>query len=928
MSGLKRLLFSGLSRKTKVFDANGIISSLGTSHDQINELSIKSDEKNTTYNSTNQSSIEIPIYYYKQQQQQQQHLEDNSSKIINGIRNIQLDNHQLTSALSSPYCDILSSKGVSQIKTTHNSCHFQSRDEMNDTVSEEYYSSDQKSLINIKSPYEHDFTIHNDTTNATVATGQRRQLSEPNSRLKHRYSHCLSTDFKRKCCATHHHHHNIDGNNNNSNINSNTVPYTPSLVDLTSVPRLKSSNNKQSNKQLYASNSPYSFMDNNCLLKACHNTNYLYIPTSTISETMCTQMSTFVNKTLPVDTYPTEYHHYQPTQHNYHQYQNNQLLGENITLNMKQSSPSTRSCSFDIHFPVYNQCDNQNNQLNVNLSTDKNSLNSIHVPSLPSKHSVNSIMQNVNSSCAHNCLSMEKFNISTNHANYNNKIEKHLSNQFIRRFTEFNKDSLIPSSPIHCVQRKVNVTGIDKYRNITKSISCYALKLFNQHHHHHHHNQQKYKKDSNDTTTTMTRSFYRINDRNLFKLHSDKNDNHVKRNYSTHDINEFKQYSSNQQMHQSNHDVITTTTGTKSINTVDSNQNTLISLYHRNDLQSDDCSQCFNHRKSTEKINEIYGMFDYKCDRYHNVKHFSHDDRSHYGKVRMQTHWRQYETQHDPNQSGGGKFHINTSTIPTTTNNNHDISTNTTIPNDYNLFRPPIFKANTSELLKCLSFFIVAHIQMNLLKNANRLRNSDLHGIQPGIIVAWIRAIDRALLLQGWSEVAFINPTHVVFLYMMLRTFIQNGGIQTERELHTIIMACLYLAYSYTGNEISYPLKPFLIAEANQFVAHSEGGNKKLLSNAFHALTSSSTITNIENCLKSKVIDEIRNRFWQYVIRIVNEKSTEMLRINAEPILFAQMFKELTSYENVIVAMKLSSHNHHFMNDNSNNKTTSDGSGN
>ncbi|CAH8566835.1 unnamed protein product [Heterobilharzia americana] len=162
---------------------------------------------------------------------------------------------------------------------------------------------------------------------------------------------------------------------------------------------------------------------------------------------------------------------------------------------------------------------------------------------------------------------------------------------------------------------------------------------------------------------------------------------------------------------------------------------------------------------------------------------------------------------------------------------------------------------------------------------------------------------------------------------MMLRSFIGNGDIHTERELHTIIMACLYLAYSYIGNEISYPLRPFLIAEANQYMAHSEGGNKKLLSNTEHTLTSTN---GIESFLKSKVIDEVRNRFWQYVIRIINEKSSEMLRINADPILFTQMFKELTSYENVVIAMKLSSsssssssssnRNHNNNSNNSNNR--------
>ena len=29
--------------------------------------------------------------------------------------------------------------------------------------------------------------------------------------------------------------------------------------------------------------------------------------------------------------------------------------------------------------------------------------------------------------------------------------------------------------------------------------------------------------------------------------------------------------------------------------------------------------------------------------------------------------------------------------------------------------------------------------------------------------------------------------------------------------LQAVVLACLYLSYSYMGNEISYPLKPFLV---------------------------------------------------------------------------------------------------------------------
>ncbi|CAH8588604.1 unnamed protein product [Schistosoma margrebowiei] len=954
MFGLKRFLFSGLSRKTKMSVNNGIIPSLRTPDNRIHKLSVKSDGKNAIngrsdpmkvlVNSKNHSAVEIPFFYCHQQNE---HLEEDSTKLINNIRNIQLDNLQLNPISSSSYCDTSVPKEVSQFETlgiTKSSCHFESRDIMNDSVSQEYRSSGQNSLTDFKSVYQKDFIIHHDTT--TTINKHHKQLSEPNSRLRHRYSHCLSTEFNRKCCATHHHNNDIIGN---------TMPYTPSLVDLRWVARSKGSNIKHSNEQLYVSNSPYSLIENNSTVQSCQNNkDYFYIPASTISEKSSKQLSTFNDNASPVDTYEREYHHPNPTRHNYHQYQKNQLIVEHISRNVTDTSPSTRSCSFDMRFPLYNHHDNQSDKRNSSLCTVKDNYAPIFIPPNTSTLSESNNIKSFNLSCVHNDLSAQMFEIPDNNTQHNyqnetNKIEEQLTSKFDKRLTQYDIDLTIPSSPIH-VQRKINVIGFDKYRNITKSLSCYALKLFT-HHNNNHIYSQKYKKNSMESTI-MTKSFFRTNhniyDRKICKVRSEKKMNdRIKKNSSIRDIEELKK--SNQQFEESNTISMTTTTmtsppppppppppptTTKPTSAMNNNQkNTFIPQYYRTDAQSTDCIKCFNHRKSIGKLDGIYGMIenlksDHKLDRYYNMKYVSHDNHCYYDTSMLQTSWRRGEVKKDQHQSGNGKSMNNISTTTTNTTTT-TTTTNTTVPHVYNLFRQPIFKASTSELLKCLSIFIVARIQMNLLENSNHLHNSDLHGIQPAIIVAWIRAIDRALLLQGWSEVAFINPTHIVFLYMMLRNFIQNGNIHTERELHTIIMACLYLAYSYAGNEISYPLRPFLIAEANQFIAHSEGGNKKLLSSTMHVLTSSSsssstttttTTTSIENCLKSKIIDEVRNRFWQYVIRIVNEKSSEMLRINAEPILFTQMFKELTLYDNIVIAMKLfSNHNYHINNNNNNN---------
>src|SRR3989442_9597241 len=81
-----------------------------------------------------------------------------------------------------------------------------------------------------------------------------------------------------------------------------------------------------------------------------------------------------------------------------------------------------------------------------------------------------------------------------------------------------------------------------------------------------------------------------------------------------------------------------------------------------------------------------------------------------------------------------------------------------------------------------------------------------------GDSVLWLRTVDRALLLQGWQDVAFINPANVVFVYLLVRELVTDE-IESEHELQAVVLTCLYLSYSYMGNEISYPLKPFLVED-------------------------------------------------------------------------------------------------------------------
>uniref|UniRef100_H3ARD9 Cyclin-dependent kinase 5 activator n=1 Tax=Latimeria chalumnae TaxID=7897 RepID=H3ARD9_LATCH len=147
-----------------------------------------------------------------------------------------------------------------------------------------------------------------------------------------------------------------------------------------------------------------------------------------------------------------------------------------------------------------------------------------------------------------------------------------------------------------------------------------------------------------------------------------------------------------------------------------------------------------------------------------------------------------------------------------------------------------IVQASTSELLRCLGEF--------LCRRCYRLKH--LSSTDP---VLWLRSVDRSLLLQGWQDQGFVTPANIVFVYMLCRDVI-SSEVATEHELQAILLTCLYLSYSYMGNEISYPLKPFLV----------------------------------ESC---------KEAFWDRCLSIINLMSSKMLQINADPHFFTQVFADL-----------------------------------
>uniref|UniRef100_G3PRN1 Cyclin-dependent kinase 5, regulatory subunit 2a (p39) n=1 Tax=Gasterosteus aculeatus TaxID=69293 RepID=G3PRN1_GASAC len=150
--------------------------------------------------------------------------------------------------------------------------------------------------------------------------------------------------------------------------------------------------------------------------------------------------------------------------------------------------------------------------------------------------------------------------------------------------------------------------------------------------------------------------------------------------------------------------------------------------------------------------------------------------------------------------------------------------------------RVVVQQASTGELLRCLSDFMCR-------------RCIKLKELSSNQIVLWFRNVDGALLVQGWQDQCFISPASLVFVYLLCREAV-NEDVSSEQELHATFLTCLYLAYSYLGNEISYPLKPFLV-EAS------------------------------------------RDAFWERALVLIDWLSADMLRINADPHFFTEVFQDL-----------------------------------
>ncbi|KAJ7391801.1 Cyclin-dependent kinase 5 activator 1 [Desmophyllum pertusum] len=150
----------------------------------------------------------------------------------------------------------------------------------------------------------------------------------------------------------------------------------------------------------------------------------------------------------------------------------------------------------------------------------------------------------------------------------------------------------------------------------------------------------------------------------------------------------------------------------------------------------------------------------------------------------------------------------------------------------------------SSDALRCLGNFVRCHC-----KNLTRFRASE--------VILWLRGVDRALLLQGWQDQAFLTPPNLVFLFMLLKETLSDK-IPNSAQLRAEILTCLYMAYTYNGPEISYPLKPFLV-------------------------------------------DGDRRGFWDRCMHITNNLSEKMLQMNREPKFFGELLVELKNYSGTVI---------------------------
>jgi len=103
---------------------------------------------------------------------------------------------------------------------------------------------------------------------------------------------------------------------------------------------------------------------------------------------------------------------------------------------------------------------------------------------------------------------------------------------------------------------------------------------------------------------------------------------------------------------------------------------------------------------------------------------------------------------------------------------------------------------------------LVSALESFLFLKFSKLRS------QRGIVSKWLRETDNALLQQGWQDLLFLNEHALVMLYVLASDSVAQTEVSHPRDLHRLIMTWLFIAYSYIGEEITYPITNFLLGES------------------------------------------------------------------------------------------------------------------
>ena len=80
-------------------------------------------------------------------------------------------------------------------------------------------------------------------------------------------------------------------------------------------------------------------------------------------------------------------------------------------------------------------------------------------------------------------------------------------------------------------------------------------------------------------------------------------------------------------------------------------------------------------------------------------------------------------------------------------------------------------------------------------------------------VAMWVRCADKGLQLNGWTINSFLLESHIVFTHTLLQLAFERFTVRTLTDAKELVLMCLYISYTYNANEISYPLRPFLVKQ-------------------------------------------------------------------------------------------------------------------